>query len=223
MKHVDPLVARALEEFAPPVSERGNWSRILADAGADQMKDRARLWQLWHRQRILALALVALMTTTLPIAPALAGNGYFWFLGATGAPKPETEVVTVASGASSDRDWTLTAYRSEDGELCYQISTGRTTGAATCGPEWPIGVMVTSHAAQGGGSFIAGPVTPDAVRVDVVLSGGRRLSTNLLKAPDDLRTPVKFYFAELPTDADRPSRVEAVDRLGTTITALDIP
>jgi hypothetical protein len=134
-----------------------------------------------------------------------------------------TRISTTARSASRS---TLTAYKSEDQGLCFQLipqltGEGRGGGGA-CGSPLPIGtMMITSDAFNR--MFILGPVTPDARRVEIQGSAGQ-VEATVAAAPDALRSDVKFYVTQLPVGmADAPMTVEALDGQVDVIASFAIP
>jgi hypothetical protein len=220
---LDPQITMVLDRLVPIPAQGGDWGRVLADAGATKPRNTAL------RSRRLALALVALaaLAAAFAFVPALAGQGYFWFLDHPGAPKPTTPVVTVTS--ITDRSgvkWELTAYKSEDQGLCFQLTPELTGegrgGGGACGSPLPIGtMMITSDAFNR--MFILGPVTSDAQRVEIRGSAGQ-VEAKVAAAPEALRSDVKFYVAQLPaTMADAPMTVKALDDQGDLIASFAVP
>jgi hypothetical protein len=211
MTDLDPQIATMLDRLLPTPHEAGDWGRVVADAGTIPQPRRGRL--------ALAFVAAAALAAALALVPALAGQGYFWFLGAE-APKPVTDVVTVTTATDrSGVPWQLTAYQSEDKGLCFQLTSasGR-SGAATCGPRMPIAIawMVASPGASSG-TFILGPVTADARRVEIAGPTGR-VEASVTPAPQALNAHIGFYIALLPPRLSHGSLiVEALDEQGQVI------
>ena len=192
---LDPQMSLILDRLVQARPDAvGEWERVLADAGAiKQPRTRRR------RSRRLAFALIALavLAAALAFVPALAGQGYFWFLDNTNAPKPTTPVVTVTSFTDrSGLTWQLTAYREARG-LCIQLTSVEATGggAGGCASDMPLNAGV--YGGTGLGTFVFGPVTADAQRVEITGSG-EHVEATALTPPDALQTDIKFYATELP-------------------------
>jgi hypothetical protein len=215
---LDHQIKTVLDRLVPIPAEAGDWSRVVADARAT--KPRHSL--VGSRRLALALVALAALAAAFAFVPALAGQGYFWFLD-YGAPKPMTPVVTVTSITDrSGMTWQLTAYQSEKQGLCFQLSSEGKSGAGACGSPLPIGFMSTSTGASGG-IFVLGPVTPEALRVEITGSA-QEVEAKVAAAPDALRSDVKFYVAQLPVGmVDAPMTVKALDAQGGVIASFAIP
>jgi hypothetical protein len=220
MTDLDPRLAAVLDQFAPASDETGDWRSVIADAAGTIQQPRRR----YARNPRLALAVLTLagLIAALAFVPALAGQGYFWFLD-YGAPKPTTAVVTVTSITDrSGTTWQLTAYQSEHHGLCFQLSSASRTGAGACGSPLPIGYMRTSQS-ESSGAFALGPVTADAQRVEITGSA-QTVDAKVAAAPEALRMDVKFYVVQLPPGmADATMTVRALDEHGRVIASFGIP
>jgi hypothetical protein len=215
MTDLDPQATMVLDRLVPVFAEAGDWGRVVADAGATTPR-RSLL-----RSRRLALALVALVALAAAFAfvPALAGQGYFWFLD-YGGPKPTTPVVTVTSITDrSGTTWQLTAYQNENQHLCVQLTSEARGGAAGCGTATQVGVGVFG---ADSGTFVLGHVTADARRVEIAGSAGV-VEAMLATAPEALGTDIKFYVTQLPAGFGAPRMVRALDEQGQVIASRSIP
>ena len=196
MTGADQQVAELLNDLVPPTAEQGNWERVLRDAG---VRHPNRSVSPRQRRLRIALSAGALAVAAAAFVPALRGQGYFWFLGATGEPQPLSHVIDVATGIDpSGHSWTLTAFRSKANQLCFQISTADANGAEECGAESPIGWMIATPDPTSG-PFILGPVSSETQSVAVVTSAGTT-TAQVFAAPPALGIDVKFYVAEISND-----------------------
>jgi hypothetical protein len=212
---LDPQIRKVLDRLVPVPVEAGDWGRVVADAGAT--KPRHTL--LGNRRLALALVALAAFAAAFAFVPALAGQGYFWFLD-YGAPKPTTPVVTVTSITDrSGTTWELTAYESEKQGLCFELTNEARSGAAACGTATQVGVGVFG---ADSGTFVLGPVTADARRVEIAGSAGE-VEAMLATAPEALGTDIKFYVAQLPAGFGGPRMVRALDEQGQVIASRSIP
>jgi hypothetical protein len=217
MTHLDPHVEAILDRFVPVPEETGDWGRVLAGAGTIEQRRRPAVAS---RRLALALVVVAALASTLAFVPALAGQGYFWFLN-DGAPRPSTPVANVTSFTDrAGTTWYLTAYGTAEkgGSLCFQLTNDERNGAGACGTPMPIGVMVFSAP---DGEFVAGPVTADASRVEIV-GLAEPIEATVATAPEAIQRDLKFYVAEVPA-ADVPLTVQALDVRGRVISTLSVP
>lgn len=221
MTDLDPQITAMLDQLVPVPEEAGDWERVLTDADAiEQPRERRR------RAHTLALVLAAFaaLAAGFAFAPALAGQGYFWFL-EYGAPKPTTPVVTVTSITDrSGTTWQLTAYRHDD-ELCIQLTNaaGTREGAGGCASaDMPLNAGVYG-AGDPHGAFVFGPVTADAQTVEISGSG-ERVEAAAATPPEALQTDIKFYVAQLPDGMPgAPLTVKALDANGQVVATWTVP
>jgi hypothetical protein len=212
---LDPQIRMVLDRLVLIPVEAGDWGRVVADSGATKPRDSL----LRSRRLALALVALALLAAAFAFVPALAGQGYFWFLD-YGAPKPTTPVVTVTSITDrSGTTWQLTAYQSEKQGLCFQLTNEARSGAAVCGSATRVGVGIFG---ADSGTFVLGPVTADARRVDIVGSAGE-VEAMLATAPEELGSDIKFYVTQLPVGFGAPRMVRALDEQGQVIASRSIP
>ena len=212
----DAEISMILNRLVPASGESGAWERVLIDAGELQRMD-SRGWR--SARLALVLAALAALAVALAFVPALAGQGYFWFLD-HGAPEPTTPVVTIASITDrSGMTWQLTAYREERG-LCFQLTTEGRNGMGACASDLPLNAAVYGDAK---GAFILGPVT-SAARSVVIAGSGQHVETNAVPAPAPLQTDIKFYVTQLPEGmADGPMTVKALDEQGDVVATWAVP
>jgi hypothetical protein len=221
MTDVDPQIGAILDGLVPAPDEAGKWERVLGDARAIE---RPRSHLRSSRPLVLASAvLAALAAAALAFVPALAGQGYFWFLDA-GGPQPTTPVVTVTSITDrSDTTWELTAYRDNRG-LCFQLTSRAKTGGGmgACASDMPLNAGVFG-AGAGNGAFVVGPVTSDAQNVEITGSG-QHVEATAVPAPEALQTDIKFYVAQLPEGmAAAPLMLKALDDQGDVVATWAVP
>jgi len=211
MTDLDPQLTATLDRLLSVPREPGDWARVVADAGS--IDRRRRVAPAFAVAAILAAAL-AFVTVAPAFVRALGGDDVFWFLG-PGSPKPTTRVVTATW--ITDRSglwWTLTAYQSEHKGLCFQLTSLQRGGGACRAPE-PLGVSVMNAEAPSG-TFVFGPVTSEAARVQI--SGGAgQVDAKVVTAPAELQTDIKFYVVELPPGLGAPREVSALDERGNVI------
>jgi hypothetical protein len=228
---VEPIIKSEFERMIPRTRSVPDWNEILRRASEwERVPTNADpVWQApprrsRNRRLALLMAAVAALTAALALVPALAGQGYFWFLDFD-APKPTTPVVTVTSFTdSSGTTWQLTAYQSEHNDLCYQLTpdTNTATGAGACSEIMPINSLILSNGVAHT-ALVAGPVTADAKRVTLVGADGEAEAT-VATAPDALQTEIKFYIAQLPAGmTDAPITIKALDAQDHTIASWAIP
>jgi hypothetical protein len=217
MTDLDPEISVMLDRLVRDPQEAGEWERVLVDAGAiKQPRPRRRR----SPRLVLVLAALAALATALAFVPALAGQGYFWFL--DHAPKPTTPVVTVTSFTDrSGTTWQLTAYRDDRG-LCVQLTNGTGGGASGCASDLPLNAGVYGSGASQR-TFVYGPVTTEAQSVEISGSG-EQVEATVTTAPEALQTDIKFYIAQLPEGMPgTPLTVKALDGQGHTVATLAVP
>ena len=218
MTDLDPQLRATLDRLVSVPREAGDWARVVADAGSADRR----------RRPVLAFAAAAILTAALAVAagatPAfvsgLADDSYRWLF--EFGPKPTTPVVTVTY--ITDRSglwWTLTAYQSEHKGLCFQLTSEPRTGSGLCRASEPIDVMVMK-AEPPSGTFVAGPVTSDAARVQIS-GAAEQVDAKVVTAPAGLDMDTKFYVAELPPGLGAPQKVSALDAQGDVIASRSIP
>jgi hypothetical protein len=187
-------------------------------------------------RRLLVAALIAVA-----VVPTLAGALKGWWFLSDGAPKPATDVLVVSNGTWGGRAWTLSAYRTGAGEVCYALtpsssgSTNDNHGAAmSCAPvgqpseprsssgaaPLSMAAVATAGSADFPG-YVVGPVVDAATHVQIRLSGGRAIDRPVVAPPDGLGLHISFFVAELPCN-NRPTQLVGLNDSGVEVAHLDL-
>jgi len=141
-----------LDELVPRFAdERGDWGRVLADAGAGEAMARSP-WPLdtttteaafrerpgrrprgrWRTRRRLVVIAIAVVAVASPLIAAASENwGFLWFAGI--APAPITDVSVVKTGEWDGKSWQLVAYLSATDGVCFALNPTSTNGATSEG------------------------------------------------------------------------------------------
>jgi hypothetical protein len=216
-----------LDELVPRFdNERGDWSRVVADARAREPvaisvhthnvtseRPRSRRWLTRRRIAVIAIAVVAVAT---PLIAAASQD--WWFLRFVGSvPEPITDVMVVKTGEWNDQPWKLFAYVSAEGELsaggelCYGLETSATGrgGSLACAPvegvphtestkqSAPLTITFLAASSVGVPAFVLGPVIDTADEVEIHLASGEVIRTPTFDAPDELGS-IRFYATQVP-------------------------
>lgn len=195
-----------LDELVPRFEhERGDWARVVADAGYEERR---------IPRRRLVLVAAALVAVALPFVGA-ASQGW-WFFSGGGAPPPITDVHVVRSGSWGGEPWELAAYVSAENGICFSLtptSPSRRAGeGAGLACAWIHGLPTAAPEANwrrltitlmaGGSSptfpaYVVGPVVERADEVAIHLADGRVLRTPTFDVPDELGA-IRFYATQRP-------------------------
>jgi hypothetical protein len=214
-----------LEELVPGFDdERGDWSRVIADARVPELvttsvrpgdmtsahRPRPRRWLTRRRVAVIAIAVVAIATPV--IAAASQDWWFFRFVGTV--PEPVTEVKVVKTGEWGGRPWQLVAYLSATSGICYGLTptdataTGEGSSLAcapvegvprteSTKPSAPLTITFLAANSLGVPAYVLGPVIDAADEVEIHLAGGEVIRTPTLDAPDELGS-IRFYATQVP-------------------------
>jgi hypothetical protein len=209
-------VGSVLDDLVPRFDdERGDWQRVVADAGERaRVRPRRRGMPRLTRRR---LVLVALVVAALAAPLFATGSRDWWFLRFPESTfEPVTDVSVVRTGMWDGNPWELAAYRSADG-LCFSLtptSPGPSAGegaAVACAPfvgvpptaesklseAEPLSITFLTGFSIGFPAHIVGPVVDAADEVAIHLDDGTVLRTPTFDAPEELG-PIRFYATQMP-------------------------
>lgn len=207
-----------LDELVPRFdSERGDWDRLVGEAGEGGPKVRPRR----RRMRGLVVAAAAVVAITLPVVGAASQE--WWFFGAGSAPRPVSDVHVVKTGSWEGEPWHLAAYVSADDGICFSLTptspsrrAGEGAGLACAWIEglptsapWPdwrrltITLLAGSGSSLGFPAYIVGPVVERADEVAIHFADGTVLRTPTFDAPNELGS-IRFYATQQPEPTRRP-------------------
>jgi hypothetical protein len=229
MTERDGNLADVLDEFFPRRDgERGDWDRVVADAGSR----RRRVLTLKPRRIALAFAILGALVT-LTVVPALAVSKGWWFLTYDGAVKPSGPVV-VAINPRPDDPWTLVAFLTDSlngsSELCYSWTPSNSSssggGAMGCGPS--AAALGEPNLPDLGATFgrtagvAYGPATLDVATVEAELGDGSTVQARIVTAPKALGAPLRFYVVRFPAK-ERLAKIIGRDNEGRVIGTITVP
>jgi hypothetical protein len=208
-------VGTALEHIVPPIaSVAGDWEAVLRDS---------------RRGRTPLLALtIATLVVVFGVAPGLGlGRDVLW-LGLYDEP---ASLIELASGTSySVGPWRIGVTGGGGGGIALDLVYGGERkvvaggvdaglpGGATPGERHWVGYVTFFADAQ----FAFGPAAARVDRVDVVLTDGERIRAEIVSAPPEIRTPLRFYVAEIPVTL-RVHSIVAYDESGTILDERMLP
>jgi hypothetical protein len=178
-----------------------------------------------------------------PLTALAVGRGS-WFLSAYG-PKPVGNVVVVTSGHWQGTPWSLTAFRTGKGTICYAVTVQPATpqpfgSTEACGPVTATkrisflrslgsGHVVLSRgrfglrgsAARPFPSYIVGATISSISQVTIALGtgGAQRLAT--VAAPSGLHAPVRFFIAQRPA-SEGISSLSGTDTQGAVVARVSV-
>lgn len=217
--------------------------KATTDEAASERPSSAPTRRRWPRsRRPVAVAVVAAVAVLTPLGSLSAANGW-WFFAHSEAPAPTTPTTStpttgqqlppsggappmplsggptvIKTGSWEGKAWTLVAYISDQGGVCFAMSPTATVhdageGAALgCAPFQGVAQPAGAHVQAlpitylaGGASpelpaYIAGPVIKAATTVEIDLASGGVILTDTFRGPPPL-DQVAFYAAELPKGA----------------------
>ena len=248
------LLNRTLDDLAPAQGEVPAWEDVLDLAGIEAAQRTQR--PVWKRSWIIVVG--TLIAVLVPLAAIGSEQDWRFFqFGGQSRLKPVTDVVVVKTGSWSGTAWELIAFRSDTEGLCFGLQpthlgtpVNGAGGALSCGRI--AGVPAGSDSKQssmtitflsgvlGGGNgdsftaFAAGPVSDEAVQVDIYLQDGRVVPTPTFDAPEALGSSIRFYATQLPSSALRPNpaqgsglpplkKVVGLDGDGGIVACLTVP
>lgn len=237
-----------LDELVPRLdNERGDWSRVVTDARAQEPvtrstrtlhttsenRHRSGGWLTRRRVAVIAIAVVAIATPL--IASASQDWWFFRFVGAV--PEPVTDVKVVKTGEWGGRPWQLVAFLSATDGICYGLTptdasaTGE-GGSLACAPvegvprtestkqSAPLAITFLAASSVGVPAFVLGPVIDTADEVEIHLAGGEVIRTPTFDAPDELGS-IRFY-ATLVAEFDI-QRLVGIGHDGDVVACLVVP
>ena len=223
MSERDPGIAAVLDRLVPNAAEPRDWQQLLTTAGAARSRTRLPRSRPFPASRRLPLALALLLLAVLiPLTALAVGHGW-WFLSAYG-PKPVGNVVVVTSGRWQGMPWSLTAFRTDKGTICYAVTVRPATpqllgSTEACGPvssSAPISFLRSlgvarvelsrGHFTYRGPqphpfpAYIVGAVITSASEVDVSAGPGATQRIPTVAAPGSLHAAVRFFIATRPAN-----------------------
>jgi hypothetical protein len=237
----DTFVADILNALVPERPEiKGDWDSVLVRAGvaASARRESARRLGLgrqlrtrfFTRRRIIVIAAAALALTASTLALGATEGWWFTTLGPTPAGQP----VIVTQGSWNGQAWTLSAYRSEDDQLCYGLAPGSPEsnpsgegGAKSCIPTSELtggGLSITGLVAGEQGTFppfVTGPVANSAVKVQVEFPNQAPIQVQTLPTPAVLDLPIRFYAIPLPC-GESPTKVVGLGEGDAVVAQLNL-
>jgi hypothetical protein len=215
----------ALEQLVTDAAWMPDWDDVLGRADSTPLAaatlEPERLRSTRRRWALVALAI--LIAVTIPLT-ALAVSEDWWFVGA--APDPAGAVGAVDSGVWNRMPWTLVAYDSESGGVCYGLSINapqatRPNGTLTCAfldnsgrPQHSLSYLTAGSADNGFPRYAAGAVQPDAASVALHMTDGSIVRTQTLPRPATLHSDVRFFVTRLPAGSPADGDVTTISALG---------
>jgi hypothetical protein len=207
MSDYPPALKQALDRIAPSFAgERGDWQRVLRDAGV-HVPSRTRgdrpLLRTRRRRRVVAVIAAAALLAIVAVPALGVGRDLFplRFL-VPGEPQPLRGPAVVTSGTSSGARWTLTAYTTRRG-ICVDLETPK-GGGGSCGgyAGTAIGPSATGFSNEiPSVRFAYGAVAERVAAVKLLLADRTVVAVEPLPAPAELDVPLRFYIVELRADA----------------------
>jgi len=215
----DPGISAVLDRLIPDAHEPRHWQQLLERA--DRRPTRRRR-TLPVSRRLLFAAVLVVLAVLVPLTALAVGRGW-WFLSAYG-PKPVGNIVVVTSGNWHGTPWSLTAFRTDKGTICYAITVEPATpqplgSAEACGPvtqKTPISflrslgtgrvLLTRGHFNLRGPqphrfpAYIVGVTTESIATIAINGTRGPGQNVKTIAAPAALHASVRFFIAERPAN-----------------------
>jgi hypothetical protein len=95
---------------------------------------------------------------------------------------------------------TISIHDHAEGEGCGMpvIGAPRDSKSSQPPPRQVVGVVATSPGIDDTSTYVVGPASRSVARVTVEVRDGRVLDTQTLRAPNRLKTPLRFYAIQIP-------------------------
>lgn len=183
--------------------------------------------------RKTVLGLAAAVAASIASAAAVGADQGWWFTSIDRAPKAASSIETVARGSWDGKAWSIAAFQSDTGELCYAITPGTTTLASegqatmTCSPVSDIQTgrsiaYVVADAKPNFPAFAIGAVANDTGKLSIDIGEPTMVDARIINAPAGLGLEVKFFATQLPCGA-QPTEMRASSNQGDIIATAEIP
>lgn len=237
----DAGISAVLDQLIPDTQEPRDWQQLLERAGVEPARRLPRILPV--SQRLLLAVALLLIAVLVPLTALALGRGW-WFLSAYG-PKPVGTVVSVTTGSWHTTPWSLTAFRTDKGTICYTLTVEPATpqplgSAEACGPistKAPISFLRnlgTGHVLLTRGHFsLHGPhprnvpayiigATDDHISTVTIQGlGGSAQRIDTIPAPAGLNAPVRFFVAKRPAAAAI-TKITGQDAGGSSVAAIPV-